>query len=284
MKQYFDIEKDLNVSFNYRYIQPPQIAYFVTTQDEFNNTNVTPVTLGTTNAATMPKNGRPAEFYLSFSMGTKVQNEEGNYNHPRDGYINLLQSDECVVSFIPKTLMDHSIVANMPYPRGISELDMMGLHEYPSTNITVPSIKECPINIECKIEHRIQLGEYYMLFVAKVVGLSIDEELLQKDIDGLGVIHINPVFEVNIAKQKSNNNRLVFGELSNSYYVPMDEFGSTTDWVGSFQNFIDSEYKKDHLSKDERDEIYQLTAEFKKDRSNKNIKNQLTILMSKLFQ
>jgi len=281
-KQYFDIRNDKEAIFNYRFIQPPQIAYFVTTTDEFGNINTTPVTLGTCNAATFPKDGNPGEFYLSFSMGTQAQNEEGNENHPRDGYINLLNSDEVVISYIGRNILKEAIICNMPLPRGISELEVAGLHTFASKNIQVPSILECPINIECEIVERIQLGKYYMLFVAKAVGISVDKELLKKDFDGYGVLHIDPVFELNINQDYTKNNRLHFGYIDkNRIDVPGDDFGSTVDWVGTYDNFITSEFNRGKITKIELARIQQLTKEFKKDRSKTLIKQELTQLLAK---
>lgn len=281
-KQYFDIQNDTNVMFNYRYIQPPQIAYFVTTMDEFGNTNSTPVTLGTCNSANLPQDGKPAEFYMSWAMGIKANNEPGSVNHPRDGFINLMSSDEVVISYIGKDLIKESIIANMPLPRGISETDVAGLHMFPSTNISVPSIKECPINIECKIVNRVQLGDNYMMYIAKVVGLSVDEELIKKDTDMLGVYHINPIFEVNITKTEAGNVRLNYGEMDhNKISVPGDDFGSIGDWVGSFEHFVESELTRGKITKEEYQEIMELKRLFKKDRSNKDIKIKLTTLLKK---
>jgi flavin reductase (DIM6/NTAB) family NADH-FMN oxidoreductase RutF len=281
-KQFFDIENDNTATFNYRFIQPPQIAYFVTTKDEFGNINSTPVTLGTCNAATFPKNGNVGEFYLTFSMGTKAQNEKGNENHPRDGYINLLKNDEAVVSYIGRNLLQKAVIANMPIPHGISELDVAGLNSFPSTNISVPSIRECPINIECKIINRIPLGNYYMLFVAKAVGISVDQDLIDKDSDGYGVLHINPVFELNINQKKSKNNRLHFGMIDTTeILVPGDEFGSTVDWVGTYDNFLTSEMNRGKITQVEFNHIKELTKIFKNDRSDKTIKAELTDLLRK---
>lgn len=282
MKTFFDIKNDKNCIFNYRYIQPPQIAYFVTTKDEFGNVNSTPVTLGTCNAATFPKDGKLGEFYLTFSMGTKRQNEIGNENHPRDGYVNLLSSDEAVVSYIGKDLIDEAIIANMPFPRGISELEVAGLHHYESTNVSVPSIKECPINIECKVIERVQLGNYYMLFVAKVVGLSVDNSLQEKDQDGYGVLHIDPIFELSINRDKSENNRLHLGVIDKKdILVPGDDFGSSPDWVGTFENFIESEFKRGKITKEEVTRIYDLAKKFKKNRADEKIRYELTKLLKK---
>jgi flavin reductase (DIM6/NTAB) family NADH-FMN oxidoreductase RutF len=281
-KQFFDISNDLKVDFNYRYIQPPQIAYFVTTKDEFGNLNSTPVTLGTCNSANMPRDGRAAEFYYSFSLRSKATHDVEDINRPRDGYINLLKSDELVISYIGRDIMRESIIANLPFPRGISELDVAGLNTFPSTNISVPSIKECPINIECKVINRVQLGEYYMLFICKAVGVSVDEELIAKDKDGLGVFHINPLFEINISNTESANTRLNYGEMDyKKISVPGDDFGSKGDWIGTFSHFIDSEYQRGKITSIEKTEILDLAKAFKKDRSNQVIKNKLTELIKK---
>ena len=281
-KAYFDIQNDNQVVFNYRYIQPPQIAYFVTTMDEFSNVNSTPVTLGTCNSANLPREGKNAEFYMTFALGTKAIIDEGNQNHPRDGYINLIHNDEVVISYIPKSIMKESIIANLPFPRGISELDVAMLHTFPSKNIKVPSIVECPVNIECKVIERIKLGEYYMMFVVRVLGLSVDHSLIEQDQDGLGVFHINPIFEINITKTNQGNIRLNYGEMDSSKInIPGDDFGSIGDWVGTFEHFVQSELQRGKITPSEYKEIIDLSHQFKKDRSNQSIKNRLTELLRK---
>jgi hypothetical protein len=281
-KQFFDILNDIEADFNYRYIQPPQIAYFVTTMDEFGNLNSTPVTLGTCNSANLPRAGKLAEFYYSFAMRNKATNDSDDINRPRDGYINLLNSDEVVISYIGKDIMRESIITNLPLPRGISELDIAGLSTFPSTNVSVPSIMECPINIECKVINRMQLGEYYMLYVCKAVGISVDTTLIEKDTDGLGVFHIDPLFEINISETEIGNTRLNYGEMDyHKISVPGDDFGSIGDWVGTFEHFIDSECIRGKISKSEKEEILNLAKQFKKDRSNNDIKIKLTELIKK---
>jgi flavin reductase (DIM6/NTAB) family NADH-FMN oxidoreductase RutF len=285
MKQFYDIKNDRTADFNYRFIQPPQIAYFVTTLDEFGNVNATPVTLGTCNGATPPDGGQAGEYYLTFSMGTKSQSEPGNANHPRDGYINLMANDEAVVSYVGKDLIEETVIANLPLPRGISELDVAGLHTFPSTNIDVPSIRECPINIECTITDRIPLGNHYMLFVAKAVGISVDDDLIREDDDGYGVLHIDPAFELDINRDRSKNNRLHFGFIDkNDVRIPGDDFGSFIDWVGSFDHFIDSEFRRGKITEEEVSEIHRLAHEFKRERGNADIKRRLTVLLKKAIK
>ncbi len=283
-KKRFDLS-DPEVFFNYRFIQPPQIAYFVTTKDEFGNVNATPATLGTCNAANLPREGTPAEFYLTFSLSRKDIADEGNRHKARDGFVNLATDDEVVVSYIGKDLMRESIIANLPFPRGISELDVAGLSTFPSRHIDVPSIRECPVNIECRIEERIELGTYYMLYVAKVLGVSVDEELVEKDVDGRGIAHIDPLFEVNIAKTKKGDTRLQYGELDKSaLYTEGDDFGSAGEWIGTFEHFIASEQERGKITPEEAEGIIRLQEAFAKDRADKTIKTELTARLRRLFE
>ncbi len=279
---FFDIENDINLMMNYRYVQPPQIAYFVTTMDEFGNVNSTPATLGTCNSANQPRDGKPAEYFLTFSLVRKLLKDDGNYLPARDGFVNLQHSDEAVISYIPVNLMQESIVANLPFPRGISELEVAGLHTFRSRNIEVPSIEECPINIECKIINQMDLGETYMLYVAKVVGVSVNQSLVDIDNKGLGVFLIDPLFEINITRTKNGNSRLNYGQLDrNKISIPGDNFGSTGDWVGTFENFIKSEVGRGKITKSEHNQILDLKNQFVKDRSNRDVKNKLTQLLKK---
>lgn len=284
MKQFFDILNKKEM-FNYRFIQPPQIAYFVTTLDEFNNPNTTPVTLGTLNSANLPRGNRPSEFYFTFALGKRTLRDVDNYLKVRDGYMNLQKNQECVISYIPSSLVREATIANMPLPRGISEVEVAGLTHIDSQNIKTPSIKECPINIECIIENVVPIGYYYDLFVCKVVGLSVDKELIKKDTEGLGVSLIDPVFEINISRYESGNLRLDFGrlDLNKSLKTP-DDFGSQPDWVGSFENWINSEFKRNKISRYELEKIVGLKSKFIKDRSNLKVKNELTNLLKKLVK
>ena len=65
---FYDMD-DLDCKINYRFIQPPQIAYLITTVDGSGNANTTPATLGTCVGASLPRNCRPSEYFYTFSLG-----------------------------------------------------------------------------------------------------------------------------------------------------------------------------------------------------------------------
>ena len=124
-----------------------------------------------------------------------------------------------------------------------------------------------------------------MLYVCKVVGLSVDEDLIQKDIDGLGVYHMKPLYEVNISNTNQNNQRLDYIELDyQSISTPGDDFGCFGDWVGTFSKFIESEYIRKKISLEEKERIFELAKHFKQDRGNKKLKKELTDLIKKAIK
>lgn len=62
----------------------------------------------------------------------------------------------------------------------------MKLTPLKSQKIDAPGIEESPVNIECKVTEIKPLGSHDM-FIAEVVGVSIDEEYL----DEKGKFHLN---------------------------------------------------------------------------------------------
>ncbi len=60
--------------------------------------------------------------------------------------------------------------------KDIDKFAVCNLTKINASTINVPLIKECPINIECQIEHEISLGSHE-LFIAKVTNKLIDDYL-----------------------------------------------------------------------------------------------------------
>ena len=165
-KRYFTLESP-DAWPNYRWIQPPQIAYFVSTIDSKDNHNITPVTLGTCIGTSFPRNDRPGEHFFSFSLGNANLPDEGNAIEIRHGLLNLKEVPECVISFIPASLMRQSTMTGLPIPRGISEIEVSGLTVLPSQKVRPGGIAECPINLEATVFQKIHLGHYYTHYLSQ---------------------------------------------------------------------------------------------------------------------
>jgi len=54
-----------------------------------------------------------------------------------------------------------------------------GLTPAPASQVTSPLIAECPVNIECRVIHSLELGSH-TLFVGQVLAVHMDEELLDE--------------------------------------------------------------------------------------------------------
>ena len=53
----------------------------------------------------------------------------------------------------------------------------MNLTPLPGRIVTTPLIKECPINLECRVRQTLRLGSHEM-FIAEIVMVHADENLL----------------------------------------------------------------------------------------------------------
>jgi len=74
---------------------------------------------------------------------------------------------------------------------GLDKFEKYGLTPFKSSEIDAPIIKECPVNLECKVIKATDVGKH-TLFVAEVVAMHVDsdklgenEEMLIENMDGI---------------------------------------------------------------------------------------------------
>ncbi len=104
---------------------------------------------------------------------------------------------ECVVALPDRNLVRETWIPALPFPRGISEIDIAELTTLPSTTVAVPGIAECPVNLECRVELLRQLYARVTAVFLRVVGASIEESMLARD--RLSIISQYPTYEVDDA-------------------------------------------------------------------------------------
>ena len=270
-----------------RYIQPPQVAYFVTTIDKFGNMNTTPVTMGT----------QIGHRFFSFTFSNLFIDEWDQEKYPfqdgiKQGYCNLLEVPECVVSYYGYPLIRESWIAAMPIPKGISEIDVMGLTPLPSDIVKPCGIAECPVNLEMKILHTNKLGKKWVNYICEVVQVTVHKDLDDKNkhgpLAGYGISLIDPLLEMEINRggtPQANSIRLVYGRLDFSKIERCPEdVGCRDYWVGSFKQWINDEQSRDKLTQDEAKravELENLWAANRDPAENKEVKEELTVLLKK---
>lgn len=236
-----------------RWIQPPQIAYFVTSVDKAGNINSTPVTMGTTM-------NMSDGFYIPFGINVAE----------RHIYANLAEIPECVISYIGANLIAESWIAGLPIPKGISELDVARLTPLPSRKVRPCGIAECGVNMEARIVSMQELGTGSRMFMAKVVAVSVDRELPARNEAAelrTGVLAIDPLFEVLIERSSpSTPDRLYYAKLeTDALYRTSDEIGSTREWIGSFADWLASEEGRGRIDGTEREDILRLNEQWSAD-------------------
>jgi len=96
-------------------------------------------------------------------------------------YQNVKRTGEFVIN-IPS--IDHAralVVCGEDVPPEKSEVDLAGLAVEPAAKVSVPTIVECVVNIECRYWKELEIG-YHSFVVGKVLCGHAVEELL--DVDG----------------------------------------------------------------------------------------------------
>ncbi len=94
--------------------------------------------------------------------------------------------------------------------RDINKIEAMDFTIEKSKKVSAPSLKECPINIECEIKQIIPLGSHD-LFLAQILSSSVEENLIDKN----GKIHF----------EKANLMCYSHGEYFPVFNKPLGKFG-----------------------------------------------------------
>jgi len=273
---------------HHRWIQPPQVAYFVSTVDKKGNVNITPTTMGTC----------IGHNFFSFTLSNLFEdNWDQRENEYRDGikqgYCNLEEIPECVISYYGYNLLRESWIAGMPIPKGINEIDVMGLTALPSEQVKPDGIVECPVNLEAKVLHKHYLGKRWVNYICEVVGVTVHKELdernKQEPYAGYGVMHIDPILEIFIGKggtPETDNVRLVYDRLDwDKIERCPEDIGCKDYWIGSFPQWIHDEQERGKLTAADAERIFALEAKWGANRdpiANLDVKNELTNMLKKV--
>lgn len=64
--------------------------------------------------------------------------------------------------------------------RDVDKWERSGLHEEPASVVSAPLVRECPVNIECRVTETLELGSHDM-FLAEVVAVDADERYFDEN-------------------------------------------------------------------------------------------------------
>lgn len=97
----------------------------------------------------------------------------------RHSYDMIKNTGEFVINLTTKDLAKATDYCGVRSGRDVDKFKEMKLTKEMATHVSVPLIKECPVNIECRVTEIKELGSHHM-FLADVVGVNIDTELLDE--------------------------------------------------------------------------------------------------------
>jgi flavin reductase (DIM6/NTAB) family NADH-FMN oxidoreductase RutF len=98
----------------------------------------------------------------------------------RFSYDIIRQSGEFVVNLTSERNLTETDFCGNRSGRDVDKFKELNLTPVPGNIVSVPYIKECPINLECKIVQSTILGSHEM-FVAEIVAVHIDPDMLDSD-------------------------------------------------------------------------------------------------------
>lgn len=104
----------------------------------------------------------------------------------RYSYEMIKSTKEFVVNLTTKDLVRACDYCGVTSGREVDKFEKMKLTPIKLPNVSVPGIKESPVNIECRVKKIEELGSHTM-FIADVVGVTVDDEYM----DEKGKFNIN---------------------------------------------------------------------------------------------
>lgn len=97
----------------------------------------------------------------------------------KDTLKNIQETGEFVINVPPVGLVHEVWVCAKRFPRGVTELESIGLTGVPSVKVLPPRIKECIIWLECKKLNEFEAGDHIMV-IGEVVSAEVDKSILDE--------------------------------------------------------------------------------------------------------
>ena len=98
----------------------------------------------------------------------------------RYSYDIIRESGEFVINLTTESLAEATDWCGVRSGRDVDKFAQMHLTPVPSNYVSVPSIAESPVNIECRVKQVIPLGSHDM-FLAEVLGVTADADYMDEN-------------------------------------------------------------------------------------------------------
>jgi len=95
-------------------------------------------------------------------------------------YSLIMATNEVVINVPTDNLLEEVVYCGRVSGRKEDKFASKKLTPMPASKVRPPLIKECPVNIECVVKHRLSLG-LHDLFVCEVVATHVDDDLFTQE-------------------------------------------------------------------------------------------------------
>jgi flavin reductase (DIM6/NTAB) family NADH-FMN oxidoreductase RutF len=135
---------------------------------------------------TCSKEGKPNVASFSFIMPISFEPKYVGFSIApgRHSFSNLKQVPEFVLNLVPKQMLEKVKICGSFSGRYKDKFKLANLEIEPSIRVRPPRIKDCPIQLECKVVELKQFGDHYL-----VVGEVLEEHVKEAKFDPL--MHIS---------------------------------------------------------------------------------------------
>jgi flavin reductase (DIM6/NTAB) family NADH-FMN oxidoreductase RutF len=103
----------------------------------------------------------------------------------------IKKSGEFAVNIPSEDLLKITDYCGVASGKDVNKYTATQLTPIPSKKVKVPSIQECPVNIECVVKQVLHLGSHDF-FVGEIVSLQADEEVLRPNQSSVDIQKILP--------------------------------------------------------------------------------------------
>lgn len=114
-----------------------------------------------------------------FSPARRVRN-----NTTKDTLDNINSIKEVVINIVTEKIVEKVLITSKDYPKEIDEFIQAGLTAIPSKKIKPHRVKESPVQMECKVNKVIELGDQGgagNLVICEIMLIHIDPNILDEN-------------------------------------------------------------------------------------------------------
>lgn len=129
---------------------------------------------------------------------------------PSHTYKNIKRTKELTINVVSKPIAKAAEICGQNIPENESELEKANLHCEKSKKVSVPIIKECVANLECKYVKEIEIN-YHSFVIVRCIAGHIEEEFIAPD-GGLDVVRSQAIFNIGYPEP-------LYATLENPFFV-----------------------------------------------------------------